>query len=80
MPNTVEDRVKSLIVDHMEIPVELVTLDASLIGKLGMDSLDTVELVIACEEEFGVKIPDSSWDDIITVKDAINAVSVEQMG
>ena len=67
----VADRVKKIVVEHLGVEESKVTDNASLIDDLGADSLDTVELVMAFEEEFGVEIPDDAAEKILTVKDAI---------
>ena len=66
----VADRVKKIIVDQLGVEEELVTPEASFVDDLGADSLDTVELVMAFEEEFGVEIPDDAAEKITTVGDA----------
>jgi acyl carrier protein len=68
----VADRVKKIVVNHLGVEPEKVTENASFIDDLGADSLDTVELVMAFEEEFGVEIPDDSAETILTVGDAIS--------
>ncbi|MCR4281446.1 MAG: acyl carrier protein [Bauldia sp.] len=65
------DRVKKIVVEHLGVDPEKVTDTASFIDDLGADSLDTVELVMAFEEEFGVEIPDDAAETILTVGDAI---------
>jgi acyl carrier protein len=67
----VADKVKSIIVEQLGVDEEEVTPDASFVDDLGADSLDTVELVMAFEEEFGVEIPDDAAETILTVGDAI---------
>ena len=67
----VADRVKKIIVDQLGVEEDLVTSEASFVDDLGADSLDTVELVMAFEEEFGCEIPDDAAEKISTVKDAI---------
>ena len=64
------DRVKKIVVEHLGVDAEKVTENASFIDDLGADSLDTVELVMAFEEEFGVEIPDDAAETILTVGDA----------
>ena len=66
------ERVKKIVVEHLGVEAEKVTDNASFIDDLGADSLDTVELVMAFEEEFGVEIPDDAAEKILTVKDAID--------
>ena len=68
------DRVKKIVVEHLGAEADKVTEDASFIDDLGADSLDTVELVMAFEEEFGVEIPDDAAEKITTVKDAIDYI------
>ena len=70
----VGDKIKKIIVDHLGIDAEKVTDEASFIDDLGADSLDTVELVMAFEEEFGAEISDSEAEKILTVGDAIKFV------
>lgn len=69
--SAVAERVKEIIVEHLGVEAEKVTESASFIDDLGADSLDTVELVMAFEEEFGVEIPDDAAEKIRTVKDAV---------
>jgi acyl carrier protein len=64
-------RVKKIVVDHLGIDAEKVTTEASLIDDLGADSLDTVELVMAFEEEFGIEIPEAEADEMSTVGEII---------
>ena len=66
------ERVKKIVVEHLGVEPEKVTEAASFIDDLGADSLDTVELVMAFEEEFGCEIPDDAAEKIITVKDAVS--------
>ena len=67
----IENRVKKIVVEHLGIDEGNVVETASFIDDLGADSLDTVELVMAFEEEFGVEIPDDAAERILTVKDAV---------
>lgn len=67
-------KVKKIIVEHLGIDEAKVTDDASFIDDLGADSLDTVELVMAFEEEFGSEISDSEAEKILTVGDAIRFI------
>jgi acyl carrier protein len=71
----VATRVKKIVVDHLGIDEDKVTESASFVDDLGADSLDTVELVMAFEEEFGCEIPDEAAEKIMTVKNAIDYVS-----
>jgi acyl carrier protein len=70
----VGERVKKIVVEHLGVEESKVTENASFIDDLGADSLDTVELVMAFEEEFGCEIPDDAAEKILTVKDAINFI------
>ena len=70
----VGEKIKKIIVDHLGVDIAKVTDDASFIDDLGADSLDTVELVMAFEEEFGAEISDSEAEKILTVGDAIKFV------
>ena len=67
----IAERVKKIVVEHLGVDSEKVIDGASFIDDLGADSLDTVELVMAFEEEFGVEIPDDAAETILTVGDAI---------
>ena len=67
----VADRVKKIIVDQLGVEEDLVNPEASFVDDLGADSLDTVELVMALEEEFGIEIPDEDAEKITKVKEAI---------
>jgi len=69
--SSVEERVKKIVVEHLGVDEAKVTNNASFVDDLGADSLDTVELVMAFEEEFGCEIPDDAAEKITTVKDAI---------
>lgn len=70
----IEARVKKIVIEHLGADEEKVTNDASFIDDLGADSLDTVELVMAFEEEFSVEIPDDAAEKILTVQDAISYI------
>jgi acyl carrier protein len=70
----VSEKVKSIIAEQLGVKLEEVVPEASFIDDLGADSLDTVELVMALEEEFGVEIPDEDAEKITTVGDAIKYV------
>jgi len=69
-----EEKVKKIIVDQLGVDAAEVTPEASFIEDLGADSLDTVELVMALEEEFGIEIPDEEAEKIMTVKDAVEYI------
>ena len=68
----VADRVKKIVIEHIGVEADKVVEKASFIDDLGADSLDTVELVMAFEEEFNVEIPDDAAETIQTVGDAIS--------
>ena len=68
------ERVKKIVVEHLGVEPDKVTDQASFIDDLGADSLDTVELVMAFEEEFGIEIPDDAAEKIQTVGDAIGFI------
>jgi len=70
----IADRVKKIVVEHLGVDETKVTEDASFVDDLGADSLDTVELVMAFEEEFGVEIPDDAAEKIVTVRDAVGYI------
>ena len=74
MASSVEDKVKQIIVEQLGVDESEVTPTASFIDDLNADSLDTVELVMALEEGFGMEIPDEDAEKITTVKDAINYI------
>ena len=68
----ISERVKKIVVEHLGVEGDKVIEGASFIDDLGADSLDTVELVMAFEEEFGCEIPDDAAEKILTVKDAVD--------
>jgi acyl carrier protein len=70
----VAERVKKIVVEHLGVDESKVTEGTSFIDDLGADSLDTVELVMAFEEEFGCEIPDEEAENIQTIKDAIKFI------
>jgi acyl carrier protein len=72
---TLEEKVKKIIVDQLGVDEAEVTPQAKFIDDLGADSLDTVELVMALEEEFAIEIPDEDAEKITTVQDAIAYIS-----
>jgi acyl carrier protein len=71
---SIEERVKDIIVEQLGVEEDEVAPDASFIDDLGADSLDTVELVMAFEEEFNIEIPDEDAEGIATVQDAIDYI------
>ena len=71
----IEERVKKIVVEHLSIEEEKISESASFIDDLGADSLDTVELVMAFEEEFGVEIPDDAAESIQTFGDAVKYIT-----
>lgn len=74
----IESRVKDIIINELGVEAEKVTPEASFVEDLGADSLDTVELVMAFEEEFGIEIPDEDAEKMQTVGDAIEYISSQQ--
>ena len=76
--SSVEERVRKIIVEQLGVGEEQVTADASFVDDLGADSLDTVELVMALEEEFDVEIPDDEAEKITTVKEAMGFVEAHE--
>ena len=74
----IAERVKKIVIEHLGVDAAKVTDNASFIDDLGADSLDTVELVMAFEEEFSVEIPDDAAEKIITVKDAVEYINTKK--
>ena len=74
----VEQKVKDIIINELGVEAEKVTPEASFVEDLGADSLDTVELVMAFEEEFGMEIPDEEAEKITTVEEAVDYVAEHQ--
>lgn len=74
----IESRVKDIIINELGVEAEKVTTDASFVEDLGADSLDTVELVMAFEEEFGIEIPDEDAEKMQTVGDAVEYIKQQQ--
>ncbi len=70
----IEERVKKIVVEQLGVSEDQVTREASFVDDLGADSLDTVELVMALEEEFDCEIPDEEAEKIATVEDAIKYI------
>jgi acyl carrier protein len=75
---SVEERVKKIVVDQLGVEESQVTKEAKFVDDLGADSLDTVELVMALEEEFGLEIPDEEAEKISTVGQAIGYIETHQ--
>ncbi|GIX13144.1 MAG: acyl carrier protein [Paracoccaceae bacterium] len=71
----IAERVKKIVVEHLSVDEDKVVDGASFIDDLGADSLDTVELVMAFEEEFGIEIPDDAAENIQTFGDAVKYIS-----
>ncbi|OIO56700.1 MAG: acyl carrier protein [Alphaproteobacteria bacterium CG_4_10_14_0_2_um_filter_63_37] len=71
---SIEDRVKKIVAEQLDVDAEKVTIDASFVDDLGADSLDTVELVMALEEEFGIEIPEEDAEKIATVANAVDYI------
>lgn len=75
MAADLEDRVKEIIVEQLGVEASQVTEKAKFVDDLGADSLDTIELVMALEEEFSIEIPDEDAEKIVSVGDAINYIT-----
>ena len=78
MSEDISSKVKKIVADHLGIDEAKVTEESSFIDDLGADSLDTVELVMAFEEEFSIEIPDDVAEKITTIKDAIGHIEKSQ--
>ena len=76
--STVEQKVKAIVAEQLGVKLEQVTNTASFVDDLGADSLDTVELVMALEEEFETEIPDEDAEKITTVQQAIDYVTARR--
>lgn len=72
------ERVKKIVVEHLDIDADKVEPKASFVDDLGADSLDIIELVMALEEEFSLEIPDEAAESIRTVEDAISFIEEQQ--
>lgn len=77
---SVQEEVKDIIVDQLGVDPNKVTLEASFVDDLGADSLDTVELVMALEEKFGLEIPDEEAEKLTTVGEAIEYIEKNKKG
>jgi acyl carrier protein len=75
MSQEIFDRVKKIVIEQLEVEEDKVTLEANFANDLGADSLDTVELVMALEEEFDIEIPDEVAEQIDTVGKAVEHIS-----
>ena len=71
---TIEERVNQVVVTQLEVKLEDIKPESSFTGDFGADSLDTVELVMALEEEFGTEIPDEDAEKITTIQEAVNYI------
>jgi len=71
---SIEERVKEIIVDQLGVSADQVTMEAKFVEDLGADSLDTVELVMALEEEFDVEVPDDEAEKLQAVKDVVSFI------
>ena len=80
MAEAVADRVRAIIAEQLGVKIEEVTDSASFIEDLGADSLDTVELVMALEEEFGIEIPDEDAEKMTSVGEAIKYIEAKAAG
>ena len=78
--SSIEDRVKKIVVEQLGVSEDQVTPDASFVDDLGADSLDTVELVMALEEEFAAEIPDDQAEKITTVNQAVEFIQANTSG
>lgn len=78
MSTIIEERVKSIIVEQLGVKEDEVRNESSFVEDLGADSLDTVELVMALEEEFDIEIPDEEAEKITTVQSAIDYITANQ--
>ncbi len=75
---SIEERVKEIIVDQLGVSADQVTMEAKFVEDLGADSLDTVELVMALEEEFDVEVPDDEAEKLQAVKDVVTFIEGKQ--
>lgn len=78
--SSVEERVQKIIAEQLSVGEDQVTSEASFVDDLGADSLDTVELVMALEEEFEIDIPDEEAEKIINVQDAVDYIKSHAQG
>jgi len=73
------DKIKEIVIDKLGVEEAKVTMDAKFIDDLGADSLDTVELIMQFEEEFGIEIPDDDAENLLSVKQAVDYIT-EKLG
>ncbi|HIG15511.1 MAG TPA: acyl carrier protein [Gammaproteobacteria bacterium] len=78
--SSIEERVRKIVIEQLGVAEDQVTLEASFVDDLGADSLDTVELVMALEEEFDAEIPDDQAEAITTVKQAVAFIEASEKG
>jgi acyl carrier protein len=78
--SSIEERVRKIVIEQLGVTEDQVTLEASFVDDLGADSLDTVELVMALEEEFDAEIPDDQAEAITTVKQAVAFIEASKKG
>ncbi|HAG45473.1 MAG TPA: acyl carrier protein [Gammaproteobacteria bacterium] len=78
--SSIEERVRKIVIEQLGVTEDQVTLEASFVDDLGADSLDTVELVMALEEEFDAEIPDDQAEAITTVKQAVAFIEASAKG
>ena len=76
--SSIEERVRKIVIEQLGVTEDQVTLEASFVDDLGADSLDTVELVMALEEEFDAEIPDDQAEAITTVKQAVAFIEASE--
>ena len=79
MTKDVASKVKKMVIDHLGVDEAKVTDEANFIDDLGADSLDTVELVMAFEEKFGIEIPDDAAETILTIQNAIDFIESKKV-
>ncbi|EKD92095.1 MAG: acyl carrier protein [uncultured bacterium] len=78
MTASIEDRVKKIVIEQLGVKDNEVTMSASFVDDLGADSLDTVELVMALEEEFDCEIKDEEAEKITTIQEAVNFIKLKE--
>ncbi len=79
MTDEIAEKVKEIIIEQLSVDADKVVSEASFINDLGADSLDTVELVMAFEEKFGLEIPDDDAEKIVSVQDAIKYIKEKKV-